>query len=92
MGCTVYGLLERLNRQSKELDSIYYNIAVHLGLSENAFWELYILSDTARKYSQQDICEEWSFSKQTVNSTVSGLVEKGYVYLERAPDSKKERL
>lgn len=84
-------LLERLNRQGKKLDNLYYSIAVFLGLSENAFWVLYILSDTAKQYSQQDICDEWSFSKQTVNSTIRGLIAKGFVYLERAPDSLKRK-
>lgn len=85
-------ILDRLNRQSKEVDSIYYNIASCLSLSENAFWVLYILSDSERDYSQQDICDEWLFSKQTVNSTVKGLTAKRYVYFEQRSHSKRKKV
>ena len=43
------------------------------------------------EYSQQDICNAWSLSKQTVNSIVSNMVKKGYVYLEMVPGSKNRK-
>jgi DNA-binding MarR family transcriptional regulator len=44
------------------------------------------------EYSQQDICNAWSLSKQTVNSIVSNMVKKGYVYLEMVPGSKNRKI
>lgn len=75
-------LLKTLNYQIKEVDAIYYKIATCLKLSESAFWILYTLADTAQECSQQDISRQLSISRQTVNSAIQSLVQKGYIFLE----------
>ena len=66
MGYLTRSFLDSLNRQGWMQQSLYRGAASELGLSENAFWVLYILSDTERQYTQQALCSEWRFSKQTV--------------------------
>lgn len=84
-------LLEWLNRLNKELCDIYRRTAACLGLSESEFWILYITADPKQWHTQVEICEEWFFCKQTINSAIRSLEEKGYVYLEQVPDSKKKK-
>lgn len=75
-------LLKTLNCQIKEVDAIYYKIATSFKLSESAFWILYMLADTGQECSQQEISKQLSISKQTVNSAIQSLVQKGYIFLE----------
>lgn len=77
-------LLKTLNCQIKEVDAIYYKIATSFKLSESAFWILYTLADTGQECSQQDISKQLSISRQTVNSAIQSLVQKGYIFLEHS--------
>ena len=43
---------------------------------------LYILADSERTYTQQDICRISRFAKQTVNSAISALVKNNYITIE----------
>lgn len=74
--------LEVMNQQMKELLSIYHNAVSQFQISDNEFWVWYALVVYGGEFSQQDICEIWSLSKQTINSIISNLSKKGYVYLE----------
>ncbi len=84
--------LERINKQLKEIAGLYKNCSGNLGVSENELWIWYSLIAMQEEYSQQDICNAWSLSKQTVNSIVSNMVKKGYVYLEMVPGSKNRKI
>lgn len=75
-------LLKTLNCQIREVEAIYYKIAASLKLSESAFWILYMLADTGQDCSQQEISKRLSLSRQTVNSAIQSLVQKGYIFLE----------
>lgn len=77
-------LLQTLNRKSKEIDAIYRSVALKLGLSESEFWILYTLVNMQSDCSQQDICREVSLSKQTINSGIRSLGQKGFLFLGRA--------
>lgn len=44
------------------------------------------------KFSQQDLSSLLSLSKQTINSIVSNLVKKGYVYLETLAGTRNRKL
>lgn len=77
-------LLKTLNCQIREVDAIYYKIATSFRLSESAFWIMYILADTGQKFSQLEISQKLSISKQTVNSAIQSLVQKDYIVLERS--------
>ena len=74
----VIGLIEE---QIKEQDAIYHRTAVEFGLSDSAMCVLYILADSEKAYTQQDICRISRFAKQTVNSAISALVKKTTILL-----------
>ena len=84
--------LERINKQLKEIAGLYKNCSGNLGVSENELWIWYTLIAMQEEYSQQDICNAWSLSKQTVNSIVLNMIKKGYVYLEMVPGSKNRKI
>lgn len=84
--------LDRINQQLKEIAGLYKNCSGNFGVSENELWIWYTLIAMSDEYSQQDICSAWSLSKQTVNSIVSNMVKKGYVYLKMVPGSKNRKI
>ena len=43
-------------------------------------------------YSQLDISDAWSMSKQTVNTIVSHMVQKGYAFLEVVPGTRNRKI
>ena len=85
-------LLEQFNRQTRRADALYHRAAAHFNQSDCVNWLLYVLLNERRSYSQQDLCEEWMYTKQTINSAVRALQEKGYVMLESAPDNRRRKL
>lgn len=77
--------IEVINKQIKELLSVYRDAVKALDISESEFWVWYTLVTMDGEYSQQDICSMWSLPKQTVNTVVSRLKRKRYAYLEAKP-------
>lgn len=71
----------RLVKDYKRTDDVFHAYAVRQGLSDCAFWLLYALCEDDRPYTQNDLCEQWYYSKQTVNSAVSNLIKAGYIDL-----------
>ena len=84
--------LEMVVQQLQGLASTYRDAVGHIGISENEFWIWYTLVLTDREYSQRDICEAWSLSKQTVNTIVSHMVQKGYANLEVVPGTRNRKI
>lgn len=85
----------RLNRQIRQMDLVYHQLAVCFGLSDCAFWLLSVLLENEGAYSQRQLCEMWSFSKQTLNSAVAKLRRDGLIELtvdEHARNRKIMRL
>ena len=83
--------VEEIEKQRKEQDAIYHNVAVKFGLSDTAMWILYFVSDKTMEYTQQDLCRMSYCAKQTVNTAINGLVKKGFVVLESADGSRKQK-
>lgn len=83
--------LELVNQQIKELVGIYRGAVSRSGISENEFWVWYSLVAVDGEYSQQDICSTWSLSKQTVNTIVMHMVQKGFVTLEVVPGTRNRK-
>ncbi len=84
--------LEIITRQIKELVGIYRGAVIGSGISENEFWIWYTLIVMEGDYSQQDICEAWSLSKQTVNTIISHLVKDGLVTLDVVPGTRNRKI
>lgn len=79
---------EVYTKTNKEFDEIYHKIALHYKLSDSSFWILYFLYAVKRPCTQMEICKEWNFSKQTVNSTIKNLENMGYITKENDEDNK----
>lgn len=71
-----------LNRLCKATDELYHNYAVGIGLPDSALWIFYAICESDGSLTQNELCSLWCYSKQTVNSTVKSLCEKGLVFLE----------
>ena len=71
--------LRELNRLYKELDDIYYNIALKLNLSDSAFIIFYTLCEVGEGCSQKDICNQAAISKKTINSAIQKLEQEDYI-------------
>ena len=84
--------LKTVNQQIKALSGVYRSILSRSGTSENEFWIWYTLLTMEGEYSQQDICDEWALSKQTVNTIITNMVKKGYVELEVVPGTRNKKI
>lgn len=80
-----------INQLCNEVDGLYHLIAQNYGLSDSTFWILYILHSSDAPISQADLCNQWFFSKQTVNSSVSSLVKKGSIRLENVSGTRNKK-
>ena len=81
-----------IEQQRKEQDSIYHNIATKFGLSDTAMWVLYNVYTSDDVITQQELCRQCFFAKQTVNTAITSLSKNGYVELEviRVPEIRKK--
>ncbi len=84
--------LEAINQQIKEMVGIYRGAVVNSGIAENEYWIWYTLIVMDGEYTQQDICEAWSLSKQTVNSIITHLINDDYVTLEVIPGTRNKKI
>ncbi len=66
-----------------QYEGIYQKIMRNSGMSETPYRILYALCEGKKKWSQIDICREWNYAKQSVNTAISKLVKQGYVVLEQ---------
>ncbi|MDD3429387.1 MAG: MarR family transcriptional regulator [Oscillospiraceae bacterium] len=70
-----------LNKLFKAQDRFYYEAAAKAKLSETAFRIMYSLYDSRKSITQSELCKDWYYSKQTINSAVKKLEEMEYVHL-----------
>ena len=73
--------LSEYNDIIKENDNLYRGLAKNLGLSECAFWILYVLRADNAVLTQSEICEVLYQAKQTVNSALKNLEAQGSIEL-----------
>lgn len=88
----LHEILIRYNRIFKDTDKIYHDFAKEYGLSDCAFWILYLLRETDTEYTQSEICNMLYMPRQTVNSAIKSLQNSGYIYLKPAENSKKNKI
>lgn len=89
---TFQEFIRRYNSLYKETTGIYHQLARHFGLSDTAFWILYTLREQGGSVSQSQLCGELFLSKQTVHSALKQLEGEGFIGLENAPNSRKNKL
>lgn len=88
----LHDILIRYNRIFKDTDKIYHNFAKSYGLSDCAFWILYLLRETDTQYTQAEICNMLSLPRQTVNSALKNMQSDGYISLTPAENNKKSKI
>lgn len=84
-------LLIQFNQIYKEMDVVYHNYAKKMGLSDTAFWILYCVSEQNGTLTQRELCNDWSFAPQTVNSALKDLMRKDVILLESVPRNQKNK-
>lgn len=80
---------------NKEIDDLYHKIADFYHFSDSAFWVLYSLYIENGNLTQKEICDNWAYSKQTINSAIKNLLEHAYIEMDKdklSNHSKKIRL
>lgn len=82
--------LKEFNRFYRELDQIYHELAVRLGLSDSAFVILYAIMELGEGCLQKDIAAWCSLSRQTVNSSIQNLKVQGCLFLDSGKGREKE--
>lgn len=88
----LHDILIRYNRIFKDTDKIYHNFAKSYGLSDCAFWILYLLRETDTQYTQTEICNMLSLPRQTVKSALKNLQSEGYICLTPVENNKKSKI
>lgn len=71
-----WAMIAKINKQFEEM---YHKIAMRYGLSDSNFWVLYALYEKNEPCTQKELCDDWCYTKQTVNSAIKSLEKLGYV-------------
>ena len=77
----IANFIQQIELQRKEQDALYHSVAVKFGLSDTAMWVLYLVSETDDDLTQQDLCKQSFYAKQTINTAINSLVKNGFVEL-----------
>lgn len=74
--------MKRYNHLIGEINAVYHEMSLNLGLSDSAMMILYTICNNGDCCLLQDICHLSGLSKQTINSAIRKLESEGIVYLE----------
>lgn len=80
------------NQFYSELGELYHQYAKNHALSEAAFWLLYALHEDGAAYTQSELCSDWHWTPQTVNTALKNLERQGYIALEPSPGNQKNKM
>ncbi len=80
-----------INQNDKILDDLYHNYASAAGLSDTELWIVYIAWIQKTGFTQKEICDSWSYSRQTVNTALTQLERRGYIRKQPLPGSRKSK-
>lgn len=75
--------IHRINYLTSELDALYHQASLKIGMTDSAMRVLYALHDNGESCLLSIIYKQSGISKQTVNSAIRKLEEDGIVYLEQ---------
>lgn len=82
---------EAINQVCEFIDDIYYQYASSFGITDTELSILYALSEHDGEYLQSDICREWSYSLQTIHTTIKNMEKRGLIELIRKENNKKNK-
>lgn len=75
--------LHHINYLTSEIDGLYHQSSLKIGLSDSASRVLYTIYDQGNSCILGDIYKQSGISKQTVNSAIRNLEKDGIIYLEQ---------
>lgn len=74
--------VNQLTQITNRINAFYHKVATSAGLSDGAFWILYMVKTLASGCRQKDISEASGKSKKTINSAIWKLEQEGLLRLE----------
>lgn len=80
-GKHMYIAMKECNQVIGEIEGIYHEAAVRLGLSDSELNILYVLGNYDNSCNQSALYKETGMTRSTVNSTVRKLEKEGILYL-----------
>lgn len=87
----ISNIIQQFNQLQKKMDSIYNQLAKSSGISDTAFWIIYTVKNEKETYKQKDLCDIWSYCKQTINSSLKKLEQQNIIKLISVPGNKKDK-
>lgn len=75
--------IHHINYLNAELNALYHQASLKLGLTDSASIVLYTIYDNGDNCLLSDIYKQSGTSKQTVNSALRNLEKEGIIYLEQ---------
>jgi DNA-binding MarR family transcriptional regulator len=83
--------MKHYNHLHGEIEATYHEASLQFGISDSVCKILYTISSSGDSFLLNDICHSTGLTKQTVNSAIRGLENKGIVYL-KAVDGKSKKV
>lgn len=83
--------IQQIEQFNKEQDAVYHNVAMKYGLSDTSLWIIYNVYINKNCINQRDLVCQCSFPKQTINTSITKLVNKGYIKLENISNWGKKK-
>lgn len=83
MKTKICSIMHRINYLNAELNALYHQASLKLGLTDSASIVLYAIYDNGEDCLLSDIYKQSGISKQTVNSAIRNLEKKHIIYLEQ---------
>ena len=75
--------IHRINYLSSELESLYHQSSLKLGITDSVSVVLYSIYDAGCECLLNDICKNSGISKQTINSAIRSLEADDILHLEQ---------
>lgn len=84
--------IHRINYLTAEMDALYHQVSLKIGITDSAMRVLYTLYDNGDWCMLSDIYKQTGISKQTVNSALRKLEAEHIIYLETFKGKSKKVL
>jgi len=92
MNSNGFDKIHRINYLSAEMDTLYHQASLKIGLADSTMRVLYTIYDNEESCLLSDIYQQSGISKQTVNSAIRRLEENAVLSLEPCKGRSKKVL
>ncbi len=72
-----------------QLYHLYHLYSLKYSKNVTEFWLMYVLDD-GNTYSQKELCDQWLFSRTTLNSCAKKCEAAGYLTMQPIPGKRRE--